>query len=126
MLSEAMRFYADPDTATRARGAARWGESVECLHCHSRERHFYISTRRIWKCRSCRKQFSPRPARSSRIRRSVLTVAHCHPDGGQRRTAGRLVQAEQRVGSYKLHRLLEVTQTTAQFLLRSIDRKSVV
>src|ERR1017187_4135085 len=32
-------------------------------------------------------------ARSSRIRRSVLTVSDCHPDGGQRRTAGRLVQA---------------------------------
>ena len=60
MLSEAMRFYADPDIATRALAAARWGESVECLHCHSRERHFYISTRRIWKCRSCRKQFSPK------------------------------------------------------------------
>jgi hypothetical protein len=31
-----------------------------------------------------------------------------------------VANAEQRVGSYKLHRLLGVTQTTAQFMLRSI------
>src|ERR1017187_10234930 len=49
-------------------------------------------------------------ARSSRIRRSVLTVADCHPDGGQRRTAGRLVQAAPVAGGHSNHRAVHVAQ----------------
>jgi transposase-like protein len=111
-LSEAMRFYGDPDVATRTLAAARWGESVECLHCHSRERHFYISTRRIWKCRSCRKQFSPKAG----------TIFEDSAVGPDRWLIAIWMEAnsEQRVSSYKLYRLLGVTQTTAQFMLRRI------
>ena len=109
-LLEAIRFYGDPDVATRALAAARWGEGAECLHCHFRERHFYISTRRIWKCRSCRKQFSPRAG----------TIFEDSPIGLDRwLIAIRMVaNSEQRISSCKLHRLLGVTQTTAQFMLR--------
>jgi transposase-like protein len=111
-LSEAVRFYGDPETATRALSVVRWGESAECLHCHSRERHFYISTRRIWKCRSCRKQFSPKAG----------TIFEDSPIGLDRWLIAVWVvaNAEQRISSYMLHRLLGVTQTTAQFMLRRI------
>ena len=111
-LSEAMRLYGDPDVATRALAAARWGETAECLHCHSRERHFYISTRRIWKCRSCRKQFSPKAG----------TICEDSPIGLDRWLIAiwMVANAEQGINSYKLYRLLRVTQTTAQFMLRRI------
>jgi transposase-like protein len=111
-LTEAMRFYGDPDAATLALAAVRWGEAAECLHCHSRERHFYISTRRIWKCRSCRKQFSPKAG----------TIFEDSPIGLDRWLIAiwLVANSEQRVSSYKLHRLLGVTQTTAQFMLRRI------
>jgi transposase-like protein len=111
-LLEAMRFYGDPDVATQVLAAARWGETAECLHCHSRERHFYISTRRIWKCRSCRKQFSPKAG----------TIFEDSPIGLDRWLVAvwMVANAEQRISSYKLHRLLGVTQTTAQFMLRRI------
>ena len=111
-LSEAIRFYGDPDVATQVLAAARWGDSAECLHCHSRERHFYISTRRIWKCRSCRKQFSPKAG----------TIFEDSPIGPDRWLIAiwMVANAEQRITSYKLHRLLGVTQTTAQFMLRRI------
>src|ERR1039457_2100487 len=59
-LAEAIRVYGDADIATRVLAQARWGDAIECLHCHSRLRHSYITTRRIWKCRQCRKQFSPK------------------------------------------------------------------
>jgi hypothetical protein len=59
-LAKAIRFYRDPHVATTALATARWHDGIECQHCHSRLKHFYIATRRIWKCRSCRKQFSPR------------------------------------------------------------------
>jgi transposase-like protein len=111
-LLEAMRFYGDPDVATQALAAARWGEGAECLHCHSRERHYYISTRRIWKCRSCRKQFSPKAG----------TIFEDSAVGLDRWLIAiwMVANAEQRISSRKLHRLLGVTQTTAQFMLRRI------
>ena len=111
-LLEAIRFYGDPDVATRALAAARWGDGAECLHCHSRERHFYISTRRIWKCRSCRKQFSPKAG----------TIFEDSPIGLDRWLIAiwMVANSEQGISSYKLHRLLGVTQTTAQFMLRRI------
>ena len=113
MLLEAMHFYGDPDGATRTLAAARWGDAIECLHCHSRDRHSYISTRRIWKCRSCRKQFSPKAG----------TIFEDSPIGLDRWLIAIWMVAnaeQQRVSSYKLHRLLQVTQTTAQFMLRRI------
>jgi transposase-like protein len=111
-LLEAIRFYGDADVATQALAAARWGANAECLHCHSRERHFYISTRRIWKCRSCRKQFSPKAG----------TIFEDSPIGLDRWLIAiwMVANSEQGISSYKLHRLLGVTQTTAQFMLRRI------
>jgi len=107
-----MSFYNNADVATQALAAARWGDCPECLHCHSRERHFYISTRRIWKCRSCRKQFSPKAG----------TIFEDSPVGLDRWLIAiwMVANAEQGVSSYKLYRLLGVTQTTAQFMLRRI------
>lgn len=111
-LPEAMRYYGDTEVATQALAKARWGAAAECLHCHSRERHFYISTRRIWKCRNCRKQFSPKAG----------TIFEDSPIGLDRWLLAiwMVANSEHRVSSYKLHRLLGVTQTTAQFMLRRI------
>jgi transposase-like protein len=111
-LLEAMSFYGDPDVATRTLAAARWADAPECLHCHSRDRHFYISTRRIWKCRSCRKQFSPKAG----------TIFEDSPIGLDRWLIAiwMVANSEQRVSTYRLHRLLGVTQTTTTFMLRRI------
>jgi transposase-like protein len=66
----------------------------------------------MWKCRSCRKQFSPKAG----------TIFEVSPIGLDRWLIAiwMVANAEERVGSYKLHRLLGVTQTTAQFMLRRI------
>jgi transposase-like protein len=111
-LVEAMRFYGDPDAATRTLAAARWGDANECLHCHSRDRHFYISTRRIWKCRACRKQFSPKAG----------TIFEDSPISLDRWLIAiwMVANSEQCVSTYKLHRMLGVTQTTTTFMLRRI------
>lgn len=111
-LLEAMHFYRDPDVATRVLSAARWGDYAECLHCHARDRHFYISTRRIWKCRSCRKQFSPKAG-------TIFEDSPISPDRWLI-AIWMVANSEGRLSSYKLHRVLNVTQTTAQFMLRRI------
>src|SRR5881394_1645219 len=56
-LSEAIRFFADPDAALEFVVSLRWPEGVRCPMCDS-DNCGFLSTRRIWKCRSCRKQFS--------------------------------------------------------------------
>ena len=35
----------------------RWPNGVECPNCDSKELS-YLSTRRVWKCKACKKQFS--------------------------------------------------------------------
>jgi transposase-like protein len=111
-LSEALRYYANPDRATRAFSAIRWPNGIECPRCHSREKHSYVSTRHIWKCKSCRKQFSPKAG----------TIFEDSPIGlGKWFTAVWMVANDQkRVTSYRLHQTVGVTQTTAQFMLRRI------
>jgi transposase-like protein len=111
-LAEAIRVYGDADIATRVLAQARWGDAIECLHCHSRLRHSYITTRRIWKCRQCRKQFSPKAG----------TIFEDSPMGLDRWLVAIWVVAnnEKDFSSYRLRRLLGVTQTTAQFMLRRI------
>ncbi len=111
-LAEAVRFYSDPHVATHALASSRWNGETECLHCHSRQRHFYISTRRIWKCRVCRKQFSAKAG----------TIFEDSPIGLDRWLIAiwLFANSEQRLSSYRLYRQIGVTQTTAQFMLRRI------
>ncbi|HUE04705.1 MAG TPA: transposase [Bryobacteraceae bacterium] len=110
---EALRYYSDLDLATRTLAAARWQNAVECPHCQSREKHFYIATRRIWKCRSCRRQFSPKagtifedsPIAADKWLVTIWMVAN----------GGKPIPAD------RLHRIVGVSQTSARFMLRRID-----
>ena len=56
-LSEAITYFADKDTALQFLQFLRWPEGVTCAHCDAKDPMF-LKTRRIWKCKVCRKQFS--------------------------------------------------------------------
>src|SRR5260370_4161112 len=56
-LIDAIRYFADPEVALSFMAGLRWPNGVVCPHCAGTEPSF-LSTRRIWKCRACRKQFS--------------------------------------------------------------------
>ena len=71
-LLEAIRYYSDLDVATKAFSALRWPDGPVCPYCQSKE-NFYTPSRRGWKCKSCRKQFSPKSEPSAKIRQLVLT-----------------------------------------------------
>jgi hypothetical protein len=66
----------------------------------------------IWKCRSYRKQFSPKAG----------TIFEDSLIGLNKWFAAIWIVANQReqVTSYRLHQTIGVTQTTAQFILRRI------
>src|SRR5581483_6866843 len=56
-LTEAVRYFTDPDVCLNVVAQLRWPDGVKCPYCDCPSVGF-VSTRRIWKCRGCRKQFS--------------------------------------------------------------------
>jgi transposase-like protein len=89
----------------------RWPDGVSCPHCHGRELSF-ISTRRLWKCKGCKKQFSVK----------VGTIMEDSPIGLDKWLAAiwMIANAKNGISSYEIHRALGVTQKTGWFLLHRI------
>ena len=57
-LVEMVRYFSDPDVCIEFVAAMRWVDGIaQCPHCGKSNAGF-LKTRRIWKCRECRKQFS--------------------------------------------------------------------
>src|SRR3990172_10031351 len=57
-LREAMALFADPDRCFDFAMSMRWPDGkVSCPRCGSAE-HSFLSTRRIWCCKGCKKQFT--------------------------------------------------------------------
>src|SRR5438034_10073228 len=56
-LSEAIRYFADPDVSLTFLVSLRWPNGVTCVACEAKNPGF-LKTRRIWKCRDCGRQFS--------------------------------------------------------------------
>ena len=62
-LIEAIKYFSDPDRALDYMINVRWPDGVTCPHCiketgEIHNRISFLSTRRIWKCKECKKQFS--------------------------------------------------------------------
>lgn len=110
-LLEAIRYYSDLDVATKAFSALRWPDGITCPYCQSKK-NFYVPSRRIWKCKTCRKQFSPK----------VGTVCEDSPIGLDKwLTAMWMIASDKNgISSWELHRGLGVTQKTAWFMLQRI------
>lgn len=110
-LSDAVKFFADKDIALTFVAGLRWPEGVTCPHCGGTEPSF-LKTRRIWKCRECRKQFSAKvgtifedsPLPLSKWLPAVWMIANC----------------KNGISSYELARAVGVTQKTAWFMLHRI------
>lgn len=122
-LHEAITYFADPQAAFEFAVSLRWPDGVFCPFCNSAENSF-ISTRKVWKCKGCKKQFSVRvgtifedsPISLSKWFVAIWMLANC----------------KNGVSSYELHRAIGVTQKTAWFMLhrvraaikaKSFDRK---
>ncbi len=61
-LAEAIEYFSDPDACFETIKTLRWPNGVECPHCiregvTCKDVHF-IESRKIWRCKSCGKQFS--------------------------------------------------------------------
>jgi transposase-like protein len=56
-LVEAIRYFADPDVCVEFVAKLRWPDGPVCPRCGGTE-YSYLTTRRLWKCKSCKKQYS--------------------------------------------------------------------
>ena len=110
-LLEVVRYFADPDVALQFMRDLRWPDGVTCPHC-SADAPSFLKTRRIWKCRDCRKQFSVKVG--TIFEDSALGLDKWLP------ALWLLANAKNGISSYELHRALKVTQKTAWFMLHRI------
>lgn len=110
-LLEAVRYFEDLDVANDYLAALRWPQGPTCPACGCKE-YSYLSTRRLWKCKSCKKQYSVK----------VGTIFEDSPIGLDRWLPAVWLVANSKngVSSHEAGRALGVTQKTAWFMLQRI------
>jgi transposase-like protein len=110
-LVEAVRYFSDLDVCTEFVAKLRWPEGPVCPECQGRE-HSYLTTRRVWKCKSCKKQFSVKkgtifedsPIPLDKWLVAIWMVANC----------------KNGISSLELSRTVGLTQKSAWFVLHRI------
>ncbi len=110
-LQDAIRYFSDPDVCLKFVAELRWPNGPYCPRCQGKELSF-LSTRRLWKCKECKKQFSVK----------VGTIFEDSPLGLDKWLAVIWMIANDKNGisSYEIHRGLGITQKSAWFLLHRI------
>jgi transposase-like protein len=110
-LLEAIRYFADLDVSTQFLAELRWPDGPVCPVCESKESS-YLSTRRTWKCKGCKKQYSVK----------LGTIFEDSPLGLDKWLPAlwMLANCKNGVSSYELARALGVTQKTGWFMLHRI------
>ena len=110
-LLEAVRYFSDLDVATEFVATLRWPDGPVCPRCEGRE-HSYISTRRLWKCKVCKKQFSVK----------VGTIFEDSPLGLDKwlPAVWLIANSKNGISSHELARSIGVTQKSTWFMLHRI------
>ena len=110
-LQEAIEFFADKQNAFEFAVSLRWPDGIFCPFCSVAD-YSFISTRQLWKCKGCKKQYSVR----------VGTIFEDSPIALSKwlMAIWMLVNCKNGVSSYDLHRAIGVTQKTAWFMLHRI------
>lgn len=111
-LQMAIQFFADPERALEFLAHFRWPDGKPtCPRCESQE-NSYISTRRIWKCKGCKRQFSAKSG----------TVMEDSPIGLDKwlPAVWMICGCKNGISSYEIARDLGVSQKTAWFMLHRV------
>lgn len=110
-LLDAVKYFADPDASRNFLASLRWPDGVCCHRCGS-ENISFLNTRKLWKCRDCKKQFSVKVG--SLFEDSPIGLDKWLP------TLWMLVNCKNGVSSYEIKRDIGVTQETAWFMLHRL------
>lgn len=106
-LLEAVKFFADADVSLAFVAKLRWPNGVTCPRCSAGDPSF-LSTRRIWKCKGCKKQFSAK----------VGTIFEDSPLGLDKWLPAlwMVINCKNGISTYEMARALCVTQKSAWFM----------
>ena len=123
ILLEAVTYFADEDVALAFLANLRWpsGEQV-CPRCGVEDTHYFLKTRRVWKCRSCKKQFSIKvgtifedsPVPLSKWLPAMWMLSNCK-NGVSSYELARAIGVQQRSAWFMLHRLRLALQDGGTF-----------
>lgn len=116
-LLEAARYFEDLDVATEFVAALRWPDGPVCPDCGGKE-HSYLTTRRLWKCKACKRQFSVKvgsifedsPIPLDKWLASIWMIANAK-NGISSHELGRSVGLTQKSAWFVLHRVRLAMQT---------------
>lgn len=111
-LQKAMALFADPDRCFDFAMSMRWPDGkITCPRCGSTE-HSFISTRRLWHCKGCKKQFTMK----------VGTIFEDSPLGMDKWMLALwlIVNCKNGISSCEVARDLGVTQKSAWFMMHRL------
>jgi transposase-like protein len=108
---EAIKYFADPMVCLQTVAAVKWPKGPTCHRCESKRLSF-LTTRMMWKCLDCKKQFTAK----------VGTIFEDSPIGLDKWLCAMwmLANCKNGISSYEIARDLKVTQKTAWFMLQRI------
>ena len=116
-LLEATRYFSDPDVCVAFVASLRWPDGPVCPKCEGTE-HSYLKTRRLWKCKNCKRQFSVKvgtifedsPIPLDKWLISIWIIANSK-NGVSIHELGRSVGLTQKSAWFVLHRIRLAMQT---------------
>lgn len=111
-LQQAIRYFSDDLLCINFVASLRWENGLAvCPRCESDETSF-LKTRKIWKCKGCKKQFSVK----------LGTIFEDSPIGLDKWLAAMwlIANAKNGISSYEIHRGIGITQKSAWFVLHRI------
>jgi len=110
-LLDAIRYFSDRDVANEFVAKLRWPNGPVCPRCGCVQ-HSYLTTRRLWKCKACKKQYSVKLG--SIFEDSPLGLDKWLP------AIWLIANSKNGISSHELGRALGVTQKSAWFMLHRI------
>jgi transposase-like protein len=110
-LIEAIRYFSDLDVCTDFVAKLRWPDGPFCPRCGCTE-YSYLTTRRVWKCKACKKQYSLKVG--TIFEESRLGLDKWLP------AVWLAANSKNGISSHELGRALGVTQKSAWFMLHRI------
>lgn len=116
-LVAAVRYFSDIDVATEFVAKLRWPDGPVCPRCESRE-YSYLTSRRLWKCKGCKKQYSVKlgtvfedsPIPLDKWLVAIWMIANCR-NGVSSHELGRATGITQKSAWFVLHRVRLAMQT---------------
>jgi transposase-like protein len=110
-LLEAVRYFSDLDVCTEFAANLHWPNGPVCPRCGGTE-YSFLSTRRLWKCKACKKQYSVKVG--TIFEDSALGLDKWLP------AVWLIANSKNGISSHELGRALGTTQKSAWFMLHRI------